>query len=45
MVIEEQVNLTKRAVFGLRKTEPAPDVAEEVCSSIEETSFGSPVPG
>lgn len=45
LVIEEQVDLAKAAVFGLRETEPAPDVAEEVGSGVEEAGLGSPVPG
>jgi len=45
LVVEEQVDLAKGAVFGLGKAEPAPYVAEEVSTSVEETSFGSPVPG
>lgn len=42
--MEEQVNLSKGAVLGLRKTEIAPDIAEEVGASVEETCFCSPVP-
>jgi hypothetical protein len=45
VVVEEQVDLAKCAVFGLRKPEPAPDEAKKVGASVEETSFGSPVPG
>ena len=44
-VIEKQVDLTKSAVFGLRKAEPAPDKAKKICTSVEETGFGTPVPG
>jgi hypothetical protein len=44
MIIKEHVNLAKRAIFGLRKAKPAPNVAEKVGASIKETSFGSPIP-
>ena len=44
VVIEKQVDLTKCAVFGLWEAEPTPDEAEEVCASVEETGFSSPVP-
>ena len=44
-VVEKQVDLTKSAVFGLRKAEPAPNKAEKVCTSIEETGFSTPIPG
>jgi hypothetical protein len=43
-IIEEHVNLTKGAILGLRKAEPAPNVAEKVGAGIKETSFGSPIP-
>lgn len=45
VVVEEQVDLAKCAVFRLRKSEPTPDEAKKVGAGIEETSFGSPVPG
>jgi hypothetical protein len=45
VVVEEQVDLAKCAVFRLREAEPAPDEAKKVGAGIEETSFGSPVPG
>jgi hypothetical protein len=44
VIIEEHVNLAKGAILGLRKAEPAPNVAEKVGASIKETSFGSPIP-
>jgi hypothetical protein len=44
MIIKEHVNLAKRAIFGLRKAKPAPNVAEKVGAGIKETSFGSPIP-
>lgn len=44
MIIKEHVNLAKRAIFGLRKAEPAPNVAEKVGASIKQTRFGSPIP-
>jgi len=44
MVIEQQVDLTKSAVLGFRKTEPTPDEAEEIRARVEETGFGAPVP-
>ena len=44
MVIEEQIDFAKGAVFGLREAEPTPDKAEEVRASIEKTSFGTPIP-
>jgi len=44
VIIKEHVNLSKRAILGLRKAEPAPKVAEEVGAGIKETSFGSPIP-
>lgn len=45
VVVEQQIDLTKCAVLGLGKAEPAPDVAEKICACIEKTSFGSPIPG
>ena len=45
VVVEEQVDLAKCAVFRLREAEPAPNEAKKVGAGIEETSFGSPVPG
>jgi hypothetical protein len=44
MIIKEHVNLAKRAIFGLGKAKPTPNVAEKVGASIKETSFGSPIP-
>ena len=44
-MVEEQVNLAKCAILGLRKSKVAPNIAEEVGASVEETRLGSPVPG
>jgi hypothetical protein len=44
-IIKEQINLAKRAVLGLGKAEPAPNVAEKVCASVKEPGFGTPIPG
>lgn len=43
-VVKEQINLTKSAVFGLRKAEPAPNIAQQVRASVKEARLGSPVP-
>ena len=45
LVIEEQVDLTERSVLGFWEAVPAPDVAEQIRAGVEETGFGSPVPG
>jgi hypothetical protein len=45
VVIEQQVNLAKGKPLCLWQTEPAPYIAEQVGAGIEQTSFGSPVPG
>jgi hypothetical protein len=45
MVVEHKVDLAEAAVLGFGKTEPAPDIAEEVGTGVEEACFGSPVPG
>lgn len=42
---EEQINLTKRPIFRLRKPKPAPDVAKQVGHCVEEGGLGSPIPG
>jgi len=44
LVLKEQVDLAERAVLGFREAEPAPEVAQEVGSGVEQTSLGSPVP-
>jgi len=44
-IVKEQVNLAECAVLGLRKAEPAPDIAEKVGAGVEEAGFGAPVPG
>ena len=44
-IVKEQVNLAECAVLGLRKAEPAPDVAEKVGAGVEEAGFGTPIPG
>ena len=44
MMIEQQVDLAKRPTLRLRKSEPAPDVAEQVGPCVEESRFGSPIP-
>lgn len=43
--VKEQVNLAECAVFRLRHPEPAPNVAQEVGARVEQTGFGSPIPG
>lgn len=43
-IVEEQIDLSKSPVFGLGQTEPAPDIAEQVGSSVEERGLSSPVP-
>lgn len=45
VVVEQQVNLTECTVLGLWKPEPTPDIAYEICPSIEESGLGSPAPG
>ena len=45
MVIEQQVNFSKRTILGLGKAEPTPYVTEKVGTSVKETGFGTPVPG
>lgn len=45
VIIKEQVNFAKRAVLGLGKAEPTPNVAEKVGAGVKEGGFGSPVPG
>lgn len=45
VVVEQQIDLAECAVLGLGKAEPAPDVAEKVCASVEKASLGSPIPG
>ena len=44
VIVEHDINLSERAILGLWQTEPAPDVAQQVRSGIEETGFGTPVP-
>lgn len=43
-MFEQDIDLSEAAVFGLWQTEPAPNVAEKVGASIEETGFRAPVP-
>lgn len=43
-VLEEQIDLSERPVLGLWKSEPAPDVAQEVGTCVEEGSFCPPIP-
>lgn len=43
-VVKQYVNFTECAILGLRQTEPAPDVAEEIRAGIEEGRLCSPVP-
>jgi hypothetical protein len=43
-IVEKNVNFTKGAVLGLGEPEPAPDIAQKVGPSIEQTGFGTPVP-
>lgn len=45
VIIKEQVNLAKRAVLGLGKAVPAPNIAEKVGACVKEPGFGSPIPG
>ena len=44
LVVKQQVNLAKSAVFRLREAEPAPNVAEKIGPGVEQTGFGSPIP-
>lgn len=44
MISKEQIDFAKGAILGLRKAEPAPQIAEEVGASIEESGLGAPVP-
>lgn len=45
VVVEEQIDLAKCAILGLGEAEPAPEVAKEIGARVEETSFGTPIPG
>lgn len=44
IISEEQIDFTKGAVLSFWQSEPAPEIAEEVGSGVEEDSFGTPVP-
>ena len=44
-MIKQQVNLAESAIFRLRQSEPAPDVAQKVRASVEQCSLRSPIPG
>jgi hypothetical protein len=44
-VIEQHVELAKSAVLAFWEAEPAPNVAQKVGSGVEQSSFGTPVPG
>jgi hypothetical protein len=43
-VLKEQINLSKGPVLGLRQTEEAPSETQKVGASIEQSSFGTPIP-
>lgn len=45
MVFEHEVDFTEGSIFGFRKAEPAPNIAEQVRPSIEKASLCSPIPG
>lgn len=43
-ILEQQIDLAKRAAFGLWQTEIAPNQAQDVGPRIKETGFGTPIP-
>lgn len=43
-ILKQQINLTKCSVLCLRESEVAPDVAKQICTRIEKSSFGAPIP-
>lgn len=45
LVLKHQVDFAKGTILGLRKAEPAPNIAEKIGPGIEEACFGAPVPG
>lgn len=44
MIVEQQVDFAKSAVFGFGQPEPAPYVAQGVGEGVEEGGAGAPVP-
>ena len=43
-VLKQQIYLSEGSILSLRESEPAPNGAKEIGSSIKETRFGAPVP-
>ena len=44
LVLKEKINLAEASALGLRETEPAPEVAEQVSTGVEQGSLASPIP-
>lgn len=44
VIFEKKVNLAERAILGLRKSIPAPYIAQKIGARIKESRFCSPVP-
>ena len=37
LIVKQQIDLAKCPILSFREPEPAPDVAEEICASIEKS--------
>ncbi len=45
VVLEKKINLAEGAVLGLGQSIPAPNIAQEIGTGVEQARFRSPIPG